>query len=209
MKLTIFGATGTVGRQVVAQALDQGHWVTAFARQPTKLDIQHPRLQLVQGDVMDLPTVKQAVQGQDAVVCVLGSGKKLTGTVRSEGTRQIIRAMEQTGVRRLICQSTLGAGDSWGSLNFYWKYIMFGLILKNVFADHEKQENYVRQSQLDWTIVRPGAFADGAYTGHYRHGFPGTDKTSQLKISRADVADFILKQLADQTYLYKTSSLSY
>jgi hypothetical protein len=143
------------------------------------------------------------------VVCVLGSGKKLTGTVRSKGTRHIIRAMEETGVRRLICQSTLGAGDSWGSLNFYWKYIMFGLVLRNVFADHEKQENYVRHSQLDWTIVRPGAFLDGERTGKYRHGFPGTDKTSKLQISRADVADFILKQLADDLYLHQTPSLSY
>jgi putative NADH-flavin reductase len=209
MNLIIFGATGTVGRHLVDQALDQGHRVTAFARNPGKLDIQHPQLKLVQGDVMDFPAVEQAIRGQDAVVCVLGSGKKLTGTVRSEGTRQIIRAMEQTGVRRLICQSTLGAGDSWGSLNFYWKYIMFGLILRNVFADHERQERYVRQSQLAWTIVRPGAFLDGDCTGHYRHGFPGTDQSSQLKISRADVADFILKQLTDTSYLHQTPSLSY
>lgn len=209
MKLIIFGATGTVGQQVVKQALDQGHWVTAFARNPARLDIQHPQLKRVRGDVMDFPAVEQAVRDQDVVVCVLGSGNQLTGTVRSEGTRQIIRAMEKTGVRRLICQSTLGAGDSWGSLNFYWKYIMFSLILRNVFVDHEKQETYVRQSQLDWTIVRPGAFLDGERTGRYRHGFPGTDKTSQLKISRADVADFILKQLTDQTYLHQTPSLSY
>jgi putative NADH-flavin reductase len=209
MKLTIFGATGTVGRQVVEQALQQGHQVTAFGRNPDRLNLHHPHLSRVQGDVMDFAAVQNAVQGQDAVVCVLGSGKTLTGTVRSEGTRHIIRAMEATGVRRLICQSTLGAGDSWGSLNFYWKYIMFGLILRNVFADHEKQEHYVRQSRLDWTIIRPGAFVEGDRTGQYRHGFPGTDKTSQLKISRADVADFILKQLADNAYLYQSPSLSY
>ncbi|MGB6015256.1 MAG: NAD(P)H-binding protein, partial [Nodosilinea sp.] len=106
MKLIIFGATGTVGRQVVEQALDQGHQVTAFARRPARLDIQHPRLRRVQGDVLDLAAVKQAIQGQEVVVCVLGSGKQLSGTVRSEGTRQIIQAMEETGVRRLICQST-------------------------------------------------------------------------------------------------------
>jgi putative NADH-flavin reductase len=158
---------------------------------------------------MEFSVVKQAIEGQDAVVCVLGSGKKLRGTVRSRGTQQIVRGMEATGVRRLICQSTLGAGDSWGSLNFYWKYIMFGLILRNVFADHEKQEDYVRQSQLDWTIVRPGAFLDGERTGRYRHGFPGTDRSSQLKISRADIADFIVKQLADNTYLHQAPSLSY
>ncbi|MEM9486661.1 MAG: NAD(P)H-binding protein, partial [Cyanobacteria bacterium P01_F01_bin.116] len=125
MKLVIFGATGGTGRQVVEQALAQGHRVTAFARTPAKLDIQHPHLKVAQGDVMDLPSVEQAVKGQDAAVCILGSGQ-LKSNIRSEGTRQIIQAMEQTGVRRFICQSTMGVGDSWGSLNFFWKYVMFG-----------------------------------------------------------------------------------
>ena len=209
MKLVIFGSTGGVGRQVVEQALEQGHRVTAFARNPAKLKLQHPHLKFFQGDVMNLSAVEQAVQDQDAVVCTLGSGPKLTGTVRSEGTRHIVQAMEKTGVRRLICQTTLGTGDSWGSLNFYWKYIMFGLILRNVFADHQRQEQDVKQSSLDWTIVRPGAFVEGERTGQYRQGFPGTDKTSKLKISRADVADFILKQLVDDSYLHQTPSLSY
>ncbi len=209
MKLLIFGSTGSVGRQLVEQALEQGHTVTAFARDPAKLDSMHANLKVIQGDVMDFASVEKAVQDQDAVLCVLGSGGKRTGTIRSEGTRQIIRAMEKAGIRRFICQTTLGAGDSWGNLNFFWKYIMFGTLLRDVFADHERQENYVKQSHLDWTIVRPGAFVDGNRTGNYRHGFPGTDKTSKLKISRADVADFILKQLADDSYLYKTPSVSY
>ncbi|ASC73230.1 3 beta-hydroxysteroid dehydrogenase/Delta 5--_4-isomerase [Halomicronema hongdechloris C2206] len=209
MKLLIFGATGGVGRQLVDQALAQGHRVTAFARTPDKLAVQHPNLAVFQGDVMDLPTVQQAVQGQDAVICILGSGQKLTGTVRSQGTRHIVQAMEQSGIRRFICQTTLGAGESWGSLNVYWKTVMFGLILRNVFADHERQEQTVQNSHLDWTIVRPGAFVAGPRTGQYRHGFPGTDKSSQLKISRADVADFILQQLGSEAYLHQAASLSY
>lgn len=209
MKLVIFGATGSVGAKVVEQALEQGHQVTAFARTPAKLDIQHRNLTLFQGDVANLSSAEQAIQNQDAVVCVLGSGKNLNSTVRSEGTKQIIRAMEQTGVRRLICQSTLGAGDSWGNLDFYWKYVMFGFILRKVFADHQLQERYVKQSHLDWTIVRPSAFIDGPRTGSYRHGFSGSDKTSTLKIARADVADFLLKQLGSDAYLGKTPGLSY
>jgi len=209
MKLVIFGATGTVGRQVVQQALAQGYTVTAFARNPAKLDFQHSQLSFIQGDVMDSEAVELAISGQDAVVCVLGSGKKLTGTIRSDGTQQIIQAMQKVEVRRLICQSTLGAGDSWGNLDFYWKYLMFGFILRKVFADHERQEALVRNSNLDWTIVRPGAFIDGPRTGKYRHSFPGTDRSITLKISRADVADFILKQLSDYSSLYQTPSLSY
>jgi putative NADH-flavin reductase len=209
MKLLVFGSTGSIGRQLVKQALEQGHSVTAFARDPMKLDIQDANLKVAQGDVMDFAAVEKAVQGQDAVMCVLGSGGKRKGTIRSEGTQQIIRAMEKAGVRRFICQTTLGVGDSQGNLDFFWKYIMFGFLLREVFEDHVIQENYVKQSRLDWTIVRPGAFTNGIYTAQYRHGFPGTDKTVKLKISRADVADFMLKQLADDSYLRKTPGLSY
>ncbi len=209
MKLLIFGATGGTGHQLVEQALQQGYTVTAFARNPSKLDIQHANLKVVQGDVMDLTSVEKAVQGQDAVVCVLGGGQKLTGTIRSQGTQQIIQAMEKQGIRRFICQSTLGAGDSWENLNFFWKYVMFGFLLQKVFADHQRQEQIVKHSRLDWTIVRPGAFVEGPRTGEYSHGFPNTHKTSKLKISRADVADFILKQLVDNSYLFQTPAVSY
>ena len=207
MKLLIFGSTGSVGRELVNQALEQGHTVTAFARDATKVDIKHNNLQVAQGDVMDPASVEKAVQGHEAVLCSLGAGRK--GTVRSEGTRNIISAMEKVGVRRFICQSTLGVGDSRGNLNVFWKYIMFGLLLRPAYADHVSQESYVKQSHLDWTIVRPAAFTDGERTGQYRHDFPGTDKTTKIKISRADVADFMLKQLTDDTYLHKTPGLSY
>jgi len=207
MKLLVFGATGSIGRHLVHQALEQGHVVTAFVRDVSRLDIEHHNLQLAQGDVLDPVSVAKAVEGHDAVLCTLGAGRK--GGVRTEGTINIIHAMEKTGVRRFICQSSLGVGDSRENLNFLWKYIMFGLLLRPAYADHGKQEAYVKQSKLEWIIPRPAAFTDGACTGHYRHGFACTDKTTQLKISRADVADFMLKQLSDDTYLHKTPGLSY
>jgi len=117
--------------------------------------------------------------------------------------------MEKAGVSRFICLSTLGVGNSRTNLNFFWKHLMFGLLLRRAYADHVSQENYVKESRLDWTIVRPGAFTDGNRTGVYRHGFPGTDKTIKGKVSRADVADFMLKQLTDRTYLHETPGLSY
>ena len=209
MKLIVFGATGTIGQKVVEQALAQGHQVNAFVRDPAKLAMTHASLVFTQGDVLDSGAVEQAIQGQDAVICVLGSGKQLKSQIRSEGTRTIIQAMEKTGVRRLICQSTLGAGESWANLNFYWKYVMFGFILRHVFADHEVQEMLVKQSRLDWTIVRPGAFIDGPSTGTYHHGFASGDRNLKLEISRADVADFLLKQLQSNQYLLQTPGLSY
>ncbi len=206
MKLTIFGSTGTIGLQLVNQALGSGHTVSAFVRDPSKVDIKHNNLKVIQGDVMNLSSVEKAVFGQDAVLCSLGAGRK--GTVRSKGTRNIIRAMEKTGVRRFVCLSTLGIGDSWDNLSFFWKFMFSGL-LRQAYADHVSQEDYVMQSHLNWTIVRPGAFTDGKRTGEYRHGFPGTDKTRKLKISRADVADYMLKQLTDDTYLHMTPGLAY
>jgi putative NADH-flavin reductase len=207
MKLVIFGSTGSIGHQLVVQALEQEHTVTAFARNPAKIGIEHANLTVVQGDVLDAASVEKAVDGQDAVLCSLGAGAK--GTTRSEGTRNIVRAMEKAGVSRFVCLSTLGVGTSRANLNFFWKHIMFGLLLRRAYADHVSQEDCVRESRLDWIIVRPGAFTDGDRTGEYRHGFPGTDRTIKGKVSRADVADFMLKQLTDRTYLRETPGLSY
>ncbi len=207
MKVLIFGATGTVGRQLVTQALEMGHTVTAFARDPSKLEIRHPSLEIIVGDVMDSALVDRAVAGHDAVLVALGAGIK--GQVRSTGTRNIIQAMQGNGVRRLVCLSTLGVGDSRVHLNFYWKHIMFGMLLRGAFADHVSQEEHVIRSGLDWTIVRPAAYTDGERTGNYRHGFPATAKALKLKISRADVADFVLTQLADNSYVHMTPGVSY
>lgn len=207
MKVLIFGSTGSMGRQLVRLALAQGHDVAAFVRDPAKLDVEHSNLEIIQGDAMELSSVEKAVRGCEAVLCSLGVGRK--GTVRAEGTRNIILAMEKAGVRRLICQTTLGVGDSRDNLNFFWKYVMFGGLLRPAYADHVLQEDYVKESQLAWTIVRPAAFTDGECTGEYRHGFPATDKSIKLKISRADVADFMLKQLTDDTYLHGSPGVSY
>lgn len=205
MRVVVFGATGSVGRHVVEQGLARGHDVTAFVRDPAGLDLAHEGLTVFRGDVLDAASVERAVRGQGAVLCSIGAGRK--GRVRSEGTRNIVRAM--VGVRRLVCQTTLGAGESSGNLNFFWKHFMFGLLLRDAFADHEQQEAHVRRSALDWTMVRPAAFTDGGRTGEYRHGFPSSKKGLKLKISRADVAEFMLDQLTDDTYLRQTPGLSY
>lgn len=208
MKLIIFGSTGTIGRQLVLQALQSGHSVTAFARSKAKLaDIQHPQLRVHEGNVLEFSSVLAAVKGHDVVFCALGAGRK--GTVRSEGTRNIIKAMQTAGMSRLICQTTLGAGESKGNLNFFWKHVMFGWFLKEAYKDHELQEKYIRESSLDWTIVRPAAFTDGKVTGKYKHGFAPNDKDITLKISRPDVAFFMLMQLSTTDYIKKAPALSY
>jgi len=207
MKIIVFGSTGSVGKLVIEQALDEGHEVTAFARNTSKIKLSHKKLHKVSGDVMNTTSVASAMPGHDAVVCVLGAGRK--GEVRAQGTQNIITAMQSHNISRLVCQSTLGAGDSYSNLNLFWKYIMFGMVLRPAYADHQRQELYVKKSGLDWTIVRPGAFTNGELTHQYRHGFSTHDKSTKLKISRSDVADFLLKQLFDKSYLHKTPGLSY
>ena len=209
MNILVFGATGTIGAQIIEQSLAKGYSVTGFCRNPDALPITHPSLTLIQGDVINPGEVQRAVKNHEVVVIALGSGKKRDGTVRSEGTRNIIAAMKANTVKRLICMTTLGCGDSNSHLTFFWKRIMFGWFLKKVFLDHELQEEYVKNSGLDWTIIRPGAFTNGAKTGIYRHGFDANERKLQLKISRADVADFILKQSGSNLYLYKAPGLSY
>ena len=208
MKTIVFGATGTIGKLAVQDLLAAGHAVTAFARTPAKLGLAHPGLTLAAGDALDSEAVATAVAGQDAVIVALGAGMSRRSRVRSEGTLNVIRAMQRHGVKRLVCQSTLGAHESWDNLNFFWKRIMFGALLRPVFKDHELQEQLVRASGLDWTIVRPGAFSDGPATGSFKEGFGPGERRLTLRISRADIAAFLTRQLTDRRYAQRAVAIS-
>lgn len=207
MRVVVFGATGTVGKLAVEQLLKEGHEVTAFARHPEKLELEDDNLHLAAGDAMDAQAVKRAVDGQDAAVITIGAGMSRKSLIRSQGTLNVIQAMQALGVRRLIVQSTLGARESWGNLNFFWKRIMFGALLRPVFLDHELQERLVEASGLDWTIVRPSAFTDEPATGDFKVGF-GADTILQLKIARADVAAFLTRQLSDPRFMRRAVGIS-
>lgn len=207
MNVIVFGATGSVGRLAVAELLNAGHRVTAFARHPEKLEAQ-PNLSCIAGDAAEAEVVAGAMAGHDAVVITLGAGMSRNSLIRSQGTMNVILAMQAHGVRRLICQSTLGAHESWSNLNFFWKRIMFGALLRPVFKDHELQESLVRASGLDWTIVRPGAFTDAPASGRFKENFPPSERRLTLKIARADIAGFLARQVADLTYLKRSVAIS-
>lgn len=207
MKVLVFGSTGTIGQQFIVQTLAHGYEITAFARDPSKLDVANSRLEIVQGDVMEPAAVDRAMPDHDAVVIALGAGAR--GDIRAQGTRHIIQAMRHHGVRRLICLSSLGVGESRANLNFFWKHVMFGMLLRRAYADHVAQEQAVKESGLEWTIVRPAAYVDGTVTEKYRHGFSADAKKLELKVSRADVANFMMQQLTSDSYLRQTPGLSY
>ena len=212
MNLLIFGATGGTGRAIVTQTLEQGHRVTAFARNPDAVKTKHKNLVVVQGDILDYASVERAVKGQDAVLSALGTKALRRNTTISDGTQNIITAMEKFGVKRLVFESSISIGDSkpqQRQFGLLYKIIIFPLILRNMFRDKEIQERYIMQSTLDWVIVRPAVLTNGPRTGVYRNEFSAADTSVKAKISRADVADFMLKQLTDDTYVHKAPSLSY
>ncbi|MCA1335193.1 NAD(P)-dependent oxidoreductase [Pseudooceanicola marinus] len=208
----VFGATGSIGRLAVTELLARGHAVTAFARRPEALALTHPQLTLRAGDVTDPAAVRAALTGQQVVLITLGSGKALRSTVRATGTLTVIRAMQaaasQGGPRRLICQSTMGAHESWANLNFYWKRLMFGGLLRAVFRDHERQEDMVRASGLDWTLVRPSAFIDGPAEAPYLEDVPADQRGLALTMPRAAIARFLAGLAGDTRYLGRAVGLS-
>ena len=204
MKIVIFGASGATGKLLVAQALERGHLVTAFARTPSKLQTTHIAFQIAQGDVKDSAAVGRAVAGNDAVLSALGVGRPLRhDPAVIEGVRNIVRAMEQTGPARLIYQSFLGVREGRGQTGFVLGKIMAPLVVRNEVADHEAKEAIIRDSNLDWTIVRPVLLTKGTPSGVYRHGVDIRAQAFIPTISRADVADFMLSQLTDRSYVRK------
>jgi putative NADH-flavin reductase len=202
MRVLIIGATGGTGRQLVSQALESGHGVTAFVRTPDRLQIRHERLTFAQGNVLGYPSLEAAVRGQDAVLSALGHKRWFyPNRILSAGTRNLVQAMETHGVRRLVCETALGIADSRGRAGLSYTLFVAPLILPFYFRDKERQEAVIRASSLDWVIVRPGALTNGPRRGVYRHGPHVGHWLWTCRISRADVAEFMLRQLTDTTYL--------
>ncbi len=209
MNLLIIGATRGIGLQLLEQALATGHTVTALVRNPQRLTKQHERLKVVKGDIRDLEAVRRAMAGQEAVCVTVGIGVTWRPvTVFSQGTRNVLEAMQEHGVRRLICITGIGAGDSKGHGGFFYDRIVNPLLLKTIYEDKDRQEALIRASDTDWTIVRPAMLTKGPLTRKYRVITDLTGVTAG-KISRADVAHFILEELAAPRFLGQTPLLTY
>jgi putative NADH-flavin reductase len=202
MRLLIIGATGGTGKQLVQQALAEGHHVTALARTPAKVETRHARLRVLRGDVLDQASLETAMLGQDAVLSALGHMifYKPT-TILSEGTHNIMRAMKSCDVRRFVCESSLGVGDSTWRLGLFASLLFVPLVLPFYVRDRLRQEELITRSKSEWIIVRPSVLTNGRATGRYCHGLQVGNYLLGNRVARADVADFMLKQLRDDTYL--------
>ena len=209
MKIVVFGASGRMGMKVVEQALEAGHIVTAFLRTPSKIAIQHPKLTLFQGNVMDAAAVGNAIAGQEVVFSVLGPTRPPVSHMMETAARNIVAAMQKHGIRRII--STSGAGvpqpEDHPKVADHLVNMMLNLLEKNFVLDASANVKVIQTSDLEWTIVRFPRVMDGAHTRKYRVAYIGKDSGTQ--ISRADGADFVLKELTEKKWLRKAPVVSY
>ena len=211
-QIVVFGGSRGVGLETVKLALDAGHKVRAVARAASTIGLSHSDLERLDGSALDPAIVAKALEGADIVIQALGVAAS-AGVVRrgtdlfSRSTTLLLPAMAAAGVRRLICLTGYGAGDSrstYGCLSG----LAFTLMLGRIYDDKTVQEGLIRQSGLDWTIARPGILTNGSHTGRYKV-LVERRQWRQGLISRADVADFLVRQIEDDTLIGKTPVLVY
>ena len=208
MKIVVFGASRGVGLEVVRQGLEAGHIITAFVRSPEKLEVKHANLTLFKGDSMDAAAVAEALTGQDAVVSTLGPTRPPVPHMMETSAKNIVAGMQKHGVRRLV--STTGAGvrqpEDKPKFTDYFIGFLLNLLVKEVVMDSAENVKVIQASDLDWTVVRFPRLMDGEHTRKYQVGF--VSKTSGTQLSRADGADFILKELIEKKWLRKLPLVS-
>ena len=208
MHVLIIGASKGIGLETTRQALGAGHDVRALARSATAIAVSNPSLKKMRGDALKTEDVQAALVGVDVVIQTLGVGLgDLFRPVHlfSDATQVLIAAMKKQGVKRLICVTGFGAGDSRASISCLQR-LPFQIVFGRAYDDKSLQELLIKESEFDWTIARPGVLTSGPRTGRYRI----LSEASQWRngiISRADVAEFLVRQIGDQTYIHKAPDL--
>jgi putative NADH-flavin reductase len=210
-RVLIVGASRGIGLEAVRCALAEGHRVRAFARGAASIAIDHPELERRSGNALSPAEVAQAVQDVEAVIQALGAprdaGTALWGTTLfSAATRVLIDAMRAQGTRRLVAVTGLGAGDSRGRLGAFFDWVAFPLVLKRIYDDKDVQEQMIKASGLDWTIVRPGLLKNGPATGRVRALTDPEDWRAGV-VRRADVAQFLVREAFGRRFVGKTPLL--
>jgi putative NADH-flavin reductase len=210
-RVLVLGASGPLGRAVVDRALAGGRTVTAFVRDPERYEGPEG-IAVAQGDVLDAESLARAVSGHDGVIWAVGGpntkeGRAALPDTCERGTGHLIQAMDGAGVRRLVAVSMWGVGDSRKRAPLPIRLIVFDRIIPDEVADKERQEELLRASDLDWTVVRPPRLTDGPATGQFRHAEQLRFK-ARSQLSRADLAGFMVDELERRDYIRKTVEIS-
>jgi putative NADH-flavin reductase len=208
MRLLVFGASGRVGERLVAEAVEQGHDVTTFGRLCPSA-AKGERLRALTGVMRDRGLLESALAGQDAVIWTPGGVFLETAAELSDDVRTMTAAMELLGPRRLVFLSSLGEAETRRRGSLFSAVFLLRLFGGYMLRESETQERYVRASTLEWTIVRAGTLFDGPWTGTYRLGFGVADVPADAKISYADAAVFMLRQVTDAAYVRATVGVFY
>jgi putative NADH-flavin reductase len=209
MKIVVIGASRGIGLEVVKQALERGHEVTALLRDPAKLELEHPRLHKIRGDVGKPADVLAALSGQDAVcTCVGVNPTRKPVELFSRGARNVLAALQGAPATKFVAVTGIGAGDSRGHGGFFYDKILQPLLLGTIYADKDREEDLIKASSADWLIVRPGFLTNGPRAGNYS-AITELSGVTAGKISRADVADFMLSQLETPSLFKQTPLLTY
>lgn len=198
MKVIVFGASSGTGKQLIARALQAGHEATAFARDASKLGPAQAGGKVTIGDALNPSDVENAVKGQDAVLSTLGPKGK-PAVMAAESTKNIVAAMEKHGVKRLVVVSVAGVAVSQDKRGFNLVSALIKLLLKDVFTDRENQLAVLEASKVDWVALRVPRLSDDPPTGSVNAFFG--NPSPAMKISRTDLADFMLKQLTENQWL--------
>ncbi len=210
MNITIIGATRGIGKETLTQAIEENHNVVALVRDTSKLDVEYDKLNIINGDFTNYDSVKESIKEADAVVVSVGAmPSRKPVTLFSEGTIILINAIKELNINPLVITVTgIGAGDSEGHGNFFYDKIFKPFLLQKIYDDKNRQEEILRNEYNNWIIVRPGFLTNGSKIGQYQV-YTDVEGVKAGKISRADVADFILKQAINPTYIKKTPLISY
>jgi putative NADH-flavin reductase len=209
MKILIIGATRGIGKALLETALKDNFDITVLARRPEKITISHPQLRVIKGDVLETESLKAAANGQDTICSCIGVPITFKPVdLFSKAARNIVATVQQNPGQKYIAVTGIGAGDSKGHGGFLYDKIFKPLLLKNIYADKDREEELIKSSGVDWMIVRPAGLTNGKLTGKY-HIFNDLKGVTAKRISRLDVADFILKQLKNPTQFGKTPLLTY
>ena len=204
MKIIVFGANGRTGQEVIEQAISSGIEVTAFVRNADNIKVKSDKLSIVVGQATKYEDVKNAMEGHDVVIsCIGGDGSKVSTTI-TDITKNIVDAMNETGVKRIAQVASAGVhGELKGIMG---KIVSF--MLKNPLKDHAGAYSKLKEGGVNYTLARPMSLTEGVFTGVYREAEEGIPDKAR-NISRADVAHFLLKAIQDDKYIGKSIGLAY